>query len=89
MSVLKYINIDISHLKCPVCMDIFEEPVITPCPDGCIVCKKCLTNWWDGLTPLNNDDEVEKMKRCFCGVMTIKYKYTRAVGIERLIKNVK
>ncbi|XP_038161989.1 nuclear factor 7, brain-like [Cyprinodon tularosa] len=31
-------------LSCPVCQDIFKEPVVLSCSHS--FCKKCLKNWW-------------------------------------------
>ncbi|XP_033938549.1 nuclear factor 7, brain-like [Pseudochaenichthys georgianus] len=33
-------------LCCPVCQDVFRDPVILSCSHS--FCKACLKNWWDG-----------------------------------------
>lgn len=54
------------QLRCSICMDIFTEPVCTPC--GHTFCKACLTKHWMGklecLCPLCNNTFNTQLKLC-------------------------
>uniref|UniRef100_A0A3Q2WTT3 RING-type domain-containing protein n=1 Tax=Haplochromis burtoni TaxID=8153 RepID=A0A3Q2WTT3_HAPBU len=33
-----------ANLKCPICLEIFQDPVILWCSHS--VCRACLQRWW-------------------------------------------
>ncbi|XP_076438903.1 putative E3 ubiquitin-protein ligase MID2 [Babylonia areolata] len=39
---------EIDNLRCPVCLDLFEDPKLLPC--GHMACRKCLLNWLEANT---------------------------------------
>ena len=87
------VYLDINCIKCPVCYKIFTNPFIVNCRSKCIICEYCLVNIFQfQTTSLQNerkDKEVEEMEKCVCNTMANRRQCKPAVGIDRIIKNVK
>ena len=85
------IYLDVKCLECPVCYKIFTNPFIVNCRSKCIICEGCLVNIFQ-TTNLQNerkDKEVEEMEKCVCNTLANRRQCKPAVGMDRIIKNVK
>ena len=96
ISYMTSVNVEIklNHFNCMICLDILENPVIVNCPCKCIVCEKCISEYWKmQILPKKQSgkecDEVQEVKRCICNCEGILASECReAIGLSRMIKNI-
>ena len=83
ISYMTSVNVEIklNHFNCMICLDILENPVIVNCPCKCIVCEKCISEYWKM--------QIQEVKRCICNSEGIIASECReAIGLSRIIKNI-
>ena len=91
MSNTDNIYLSVKCIECPICYEIFTNPFIVNCEAKCIICEECLMKLFKttNLQIDPTDGEVEEMERCICGTWANKRKSIPAVGMKRIIMNVK
>ena len=83
----KTLQINIDCLKCPICLEVLNNPYIIPCPSKCVACKECIINVWN--THFEVHREVRILQRCLCNVEGIPINTSvSATGIEIVKKNI-
>ena len=91
MSNTDNIYLSVQCIECPVCYKIFTNPFIVNCESKCIICEECLMNLFQttNLQIDPTDGEVEEMEKCICNTYANKRQCVPAIGMKRIIMNVK
>ena len=91
MSNTDNIYLSVQCIECPVCYKIFTNPFIVNCEGKCIICEECLMKMFKttNLQIDPTDGEVEEMEKCICNTYANKRQCVPAVGMKRIIMNVK
>ena len=81
--------INISCLKCPICLETVKNPYILPCPSKCMAWKECITKMFN-VEPrhFQIEAEVQIVSKCLCNVENILIdKCVPAYGVDMIKKN--
>ncbi|KAM9361350.1 E3 ubiquitin-protein ligase TRIM39-like [Symphorus nematophorus] len=80
------------NLSCPVCQDIFTDPVVLPCSDT--FCKACLQKWWTekqenecpicGVKSLQKELPVSSLLKSLCEAFLLERDQKNSVKAEAL-----
>ena len=81
--------LSVDHLKCPICLNLFIEPMFIDCPTQCVMCKTCIIGLFK-TTPRKHirDLEVECVGRCICRAEVIVDRCVPALRIQTLVNNI-
>ena len=90
MSNTDNIYLSVKCIECPICYEIFTNPFIVNCEAKCIICEECLMKMFKTTNlQIDPNGEVEEMEKCICNTWANRRQCVPAIGMKRIIMNVK
>ena len=80
---MENLSIDFKNFECPLCFELFKDPIQIPCPNQHVICKMCC----DKLFEVTEIEEGSSVGKCYCRSKVIVENCVPAKAIARIISN--
>ncbi len=82
------LSVEEYNFACNICCNVYEDPIIIDCPCKCIMCKKCLSRYWEMELQTNDSQlhEFEALKRCKNNVYVSVNMCWKAEGLSKVVR---
>ena len=80
---MENLSIDFKNFECPLCFELFKDPIQIPCSNQHVICKMCC----DKLFEVTEIEEGSSVGKCYCRSKVIVENCVPAKAIARIISN--
>lgn len=81
---MENLSIDLKNFECPLCFELFKDPMQIPCSNQHVICKMCC----DKLFEITIFENGRNISRCYCREEIIVSDCVPAKAITRIINNI-